>query len=33
MFLQALATLRGAQAAPPPHAVDDLSAEALSPES
>ncbi len=33
MFLRALARLRGAQAAPPPHTVDDLSAEALSPES
>jgi len=33
MFLRALAELRGAQTTPPPHAVDDLSAEALSPES
>jgi histidinol-phosphate aminotransferase len=33
MFLEALAELRGSHAAAPPHAVDDLSAEALSPES
>ncbi len=33
MFLEALAELRGPQKASPPHTVDDLSAEALSPES
>ena len=33
MFLEALAALRGLHATPPPRAVDDLSAEALSPES
>jgi histidinol-phosphate aminotransferase len=33
MFLETLAELRGAHEASPPHAVDDLSAEALSPES
>ena len=33
MFLEALAELRGSHEAPPPHAIDDMSAEALSPES
>jgi histidinol-phosphate aminotransferase len=33
MFLEALAELRGSHEASPPHRVDDLSAEALSPES
>jgi histidinol-phosphate aminotransferase len=33
MFLQALAGLKGSQAAPSPHKTDELSAEALSPES
>jgi histidinol-phosphate aminotransferase len=33
MFLEALAALRSAHATPVPHPVDDLSAEALSPES
>ena len=33
MFLEALAGLRGSRVTPPPHTIDDLSAEALSPES
>jgi histidinol-phosphate aminotransferase len=33
MFLEALAELRGSHETPPPHTEDDLSAEALSPES
>jgi histidinol-phosphate aminotransferase len=33
MFLEALAGLRSSRETPPPHTIDDLSAEALSPES
>jgi histidinol-phosphate aminotransferase len=33
MFLEALIELRGSHETPPPHEIDDLSAEALSPES